>query len=187
MTAKIYGLESLVDISLDSGARLTLSDGPLQLGWRHSGMTSDFIAEIMALPYSRSKKDYLQAHHDIGYLSNELIENAVKFRQPGRDPDRSPHGQGSFFDQSPERHRPRDHHLAFSSSCNACNPRSPAYCFLSKSKPTPYRQQAVPGLGLLTLLSDYDARMAWTFEENNDEQIILTTTAAVAMPPSSNL
>lgn len=42
------------------------------------------------------------------------------------------------------------------------------------------------GLGLLTLLSDYDARMAWTFEENEDQHIILTTTAAVAMPPSSN-
>lgn len=38
----------------------------------------------MALPFSASKTLHADIHHSIEYLSNELIENAIKFRQPGR-------------------------------------------------------------------------------------------------------
>ncbi|MEB3042502.1 hypothetical protein CPT32_18570 [Rhizobium sophoriradicis] len=186
MTAKIYGLESLVDIRVDSGPRLTLSDGPLQLGWRHSGMTSDFIAEIMAMPYSRSKKDYLQAHHDIGYLSNELIENAVKFRQPGEILIEAGMVEGSFLIRV---RNAIDSATAsrFQQLLQRLQSREPGVLLLEQIETNAISSAGGSGLGLLTLLSDYDARMAWTFEENNDQHIILTTTAAVAMPPSSNL
>ncbi|MBX4888789.1 slr1658 superfamily regulator [Rhizobium bangladeshense] len=186
MAPRIYGIESLVDISLDSGARLKLSDGPLQLGWKHSGMTSDFIAEIMALPYARSRKDYLQAHHDIGYLSNELIENAVKFRQPGEILIEAGMVEGSFLirvknaidSETSSRFQQLLHRLQL---------KDPGVLLLEQIETNAISPESGSGLGLLTLLSDYDARMAWTFEENKDEHIILTTTAAVAMPPSSNL
>ncbi|ANK86304.1 MULTISPECIES: slr1658 superfamily regulator [unclassified Rhizobium] len=185
MAPTIYGIESLAEISLDSGARLTLRDGPLQLGWKHSGMTSDFIAEIMALPYSRSRKDYLQAHHDIGYLSNELIENAVKFRQPGEILIEAGIIDGSFLFRVKNA---VDSATAsrFQQLLHRLQSKEPGVLLLEQIEINAISPESGSGLGLLTLLSDYDARMAWTFEENNDEHIILTTTAAVAMPPSSN-
>lgn len=42
------------------------------------------------------------------------------------------------------------------------------------------------GLGLLTLLSDYGARMAWEFNDIDDSSVILTTTAAISIPMASN-
>ncbi|AGS22452.1 slr1658 superfamily regulator [Rhizobium etli] len=184
MAPKIFGIESLAEISLDSGARLTLRDGPLQLGWKHSGMTSDFIAKIMALPYSRSRKDYLQAHHDIGYLSNELIENAVKFRQPGEILIEAGIIDGSFLLRVKNA---VDSATAsrFQQLLHRLQSKEPGVLLLEQIEINAISPESGSGLGLLTLLSDYDARMAWTFE-NNDEHIALTTTAAVAMPPSSN-
>jgi hypothetical protein len=58
MARKIYGSAELVDLNFEGGARLTLIDGPLQLGWRHSGVTSDFIAEVMAMPFASKKESY---------------------------------------------------------------------------------------------------------------------------------
>lgn len=77
MARAVYGAEDLVDANLERGAQLVLSDGPLQIGWRHSGLTSDFIAEVMSMPYAVKKSDYAVVHHSIAYLTNELIENAV--------------------------------------------------------------------------------------------------------------
>ena len=50
MSKNVLGVYDLTETSFSSGACLTLVDGPLELGWRHSGLTSDFIAEAMALP-----------------------------------------------------------------------------------------------------------------------------------------
>jgi hypothetical protein len=73
----------LTEASFSSGACLTLNDGPLEIGWRHSGLTSDFIADAMTLPFSASKTLHADIHHSIGYLSNELIENAINSASPG--------------------------------------------------------------------------------------------------------
>ncbi|TKB12650.1 MAG: ATP-binding protein, partial [Mesorhizobium sp.] len=58
-------------------------DGPLDLSWRHCATTADFIADLFALRFRSSRNDYIEVRHSIGYLVNELIENAVKFRAPG--------------------------------------------------------------------------------------------------------
>ncbi|UVD59608.1 DUF6272 family protein (plasmid) [Rhizobium sp. Pop5] len=185
MAPRVYGIESLAGLRLNVGTRLRLSDGPLQLGWKHSGMTSDFIAEVMALPYSRSRKDYKQAHHDIVYLSNELIENAVKFRRPGEILVEASIFDDRFFIRvrnsidgaAAARFQQLLHHIQ---SKNA------EELLLEQIEINAISTGNGSGLGLLTLLSDYDAKMAWAFEEHDDQHIILTTTAAVAMPPFSN-
>lgn len=185
MTPTVYGIESLAGISLDAGTRLTLKDGPLQLGWKHSGMTSDFIAEVMALPYSRSSKDYLHAHHDIGYLSNELIENAVKFRQPGEILIEASISNGTFLIRVKNTIDGATS-SRFQQLLHRLQSKDPGELLLEQIETNAISAASGSGLGLLTLLSDYDAKMAWAFEDN-DERVILTTTAAVAMPPSSNL
>jgi hypothetical protein len=43
------------------------------------------------------------------------------------------------------------------------------------------------GLGLLTLLSDYGARMTWEFDDYGEGSVMLTTTAAVSVPMVSNM
>ncbi len=62
--------------------RLRLSDGPLDISWQHCSLTSDFLGDFFA-EHAGSVVDMHEARHSIGYLVNELLENAVKFRAPG--------------------------------------------------------------------------------------------------------
>jgi hypothetical protein len=73
---------------LDAGSeaprlRIVLSEGPLELRWTHCSLTADFIADLFAGLAPRAEIDEAGARHTIGYLANELLENAVKFRAPG--------------------------------------------------------------------------------------------------------
>lgn len=83
MTTVLFGQEYLASPEIAHSIRLRLLDGPLDLAWKHSGMTSDFIAEMMTPRFRPSKRLYNQLRQDIGYLANELIENAIKFRSRG--------------------------------------------------------------------------------------------------------
>lgn len=185
MAPMIYGTESLAGISLNLGTRLTLRDGPLHLSWKHSGMTSDFLADVMALPYAGSKFAHTQVHHDIGYLSNELIENAIKFRQPGEIIIEAWISHESFI------MRVRNAIDVKTSSrlknlLHRIVSRDPGELLIEQIETNAMSDKSGSGLGLLTLLSDYNAKMAWEFEDHHDQSMLLTTTAAVAIPPSSN-
>lgn len=79
----LYGLEDLAIGTGENVTRLRLFEGPLDLGWKHCAMTSDFVAELVALRYRSSRNLYKDVRHNVGYLTNELIENAVKFRTSG--------------------------------------------------------------------------------------------------------
>lgn len=185
MAPTIYGTESLVGVSLNSGTRLALRDGPLHLSWKHSGMTSDFIADVMALPYAGSKSTHIQVHHDIGYLSNELIENAIKFRQPGEITIEAWTSRGSFF-MRVRNAIDRETSYRFKDLLRRIVSKDPGELLLEQIETNAMSEMGGSGLGLLTLLSDYEAKMAWEFEDYDDQNILLTTTAAVAIPPSSN-
>jgi hypothetical protein len=149
-------------------------------------MTSDFIADVMALPYAGSKSNHTQVHHDIGYLSNELIENAIKFRQPGEIIVEACISQESFIVRV---RNPIDRRTSFrfKDLLHRIISGDPGELLLQQIETNAMSEASGSGLGLLTLLSDYDAKMAWEFDDRNDQNILLTTTAAVAIPPSSNL
>ena len=87
----------------ESVSRVRLFDGPLELSWHHCATTSDFIADIFALRFQSSRNDYLEVRHCIGYLVNELIENAMKFRATRRDHDRGVDGYGELQDEGLQR------------------------------------------------------------------------------------
>jgi hypothetical protein len=147
-------------------------------------VTSDFIADMMALPYAASKSSHTQVHHDIGYLSNELIENAIKFRQPGEIVVEAGTSHERFF-MRVRNAIDRETSSRFRDLLHRIASRDPKELLLEQIETNAMSDTSGSGLGLLTLLSDYNAKMAWEFEDYHDEYM-LTTTAAVAIPPSSN-
>jgi hypothetical protein len=186
MARRLYGSIDLAEINLQRGARLTLTDGPLELGWRHSGITSDFIAGVMAMPYASSKQHYTVVHHSIGYLANELIENAVKFRLPSSIEIEACLRQSEFLlrvrnpiaiDSSARFQRTLDHMLE----------SDPGDLLIQQIEANALADSNASGLGLLTLLSDYGARITWEFDDHGEGSVMLTTTAAVSVPTVSNM
>lgn len=160
--------------------RLCIFDGPIDIAWHHCDTTSEFLGEFFALGYKRSEQDYNEARHSIGYLLNELIENAVKFRAQGDILVESSLEEGRFevkvsnlIDQrTAARFKDLLAHLASRDPCDLLIERIEANAADSGSTGS--------GLGLLTLMSDYGARLGWVFDARGDcEPVRLTTFAAL--------
>lgn len=185
MSKNVLGVHDLTEKIFSSGACLTLVDGPLELGWRHSGLTSDFIAEAMALRFSGSKALHTNIRHNIGYLSNELIENAVKFRQPGKIIIEACVVDGVFLMRVRNKINAETSDKFQEILINMLSV-DPGELLIRQIEANASSDTGGSGLGLLTLLADYDARMSWEFEASGDDRVKLTTTASLALPLSSN-
>lgn len=185
MSRNVLGVYNLTEASFSQGARLTLVDGPLELGWRHSGLTSDFIAEAMALPFFGSRALHTNIRHNIGYLSNELIENAVKFRQPGKIVIEACVVDGTFLMRVRNKINAETSGKFQEILINMLSV-DPGELLIRQIEANAVSDTGGSGLGLLTLLADYDARMSWEFETSNDDRVRLTTTASLALPLTSN-
>jgi len=185
MASKFYGSTVLKDINLNRGARLLLTDGPLRLGWRHSGITSDFIAEVMSMPYVSAKDQYTLVHHSIGYLTNELIENAVKFRLPAAV-EIEASLEATYFFLRVRNPIDAETSLVFQRKLDDMLDGDPSELLILQIEANALSQSSGSGLGILTLLSDYGARIMWEFDDDDENGVMLTTTAAVAVPVASN-
>jgi hypothetical protein len=185
MAKTVLGTNELTEVSFASGAALTLSDGPLDLGWRHSGLTSDFLAETMALPFTGTRTVYTDVHHSIGYLSNELIENAVKFRQPGDIVIEACLMANAFLMRVHNEIDPVAS-IRFQHLLTGMLSVDPGELLIRQIEANAASDSSGSGLGILTLLADYDIRLAWEFEDAEDQRVKLTTTASLPIPLSSN-
>jgi hypothetical protein len=185
MAAIIYGTPELLNASIGAVTSLTLSDGPLDLQWKHSAMTADLIATMLALPYADRRTVHSQLRHSIDYLANELIENAVKFRQPGEIRIDVGITQDDFL-MRVTHVVDRDSASRFQQLLGQITGRDAGELLLEQIESNAATDSDGSGLGLLTLLSDYEARMGWSFEDRGDRGVVLTTTAAVALAPYIN-
>lgn len=181
MSTLVLGIHELTEFRFSSAARLKLHDGPLNLGWRHSGRTSDFIADTMAMPFLASTTAHKEIHHAIGYMSNELIENAVKFRRPGTIvieacilADVFMMRVGNEIDIETSRR--------FRTILLQMLSLDPGELLIRQIEANAASNDSGSGLGLLTLLSDYGAKMGWVFETSTEDSVTLTTTASLSLP-----
>ncbi|RVC62895.1 ATP-binding protein [Mesorhizobium sp. M00.F.Ca.ET.038.03.1.1] len=171
----------------ESVSRVRLFDGPLDLSWRHCATTSDFIADLFALRFQSSRNDYMEVRHSIGYLANELIENAVKFRAPGEIVIEASMDSDCFKlkvanDVDGEIASQFQSLLA---NITAGDPADLLIQRIESNAANPYVGSS--GLGLLTLMSDYGARLAWIFSSADEsDRICLETYASIPISQTHN-
>jgi hypothetical protein len=181
MTTVLYGREHLVSFDTNRALRLRLLDGPLHLAWKHSAMTSDFIAEMTALSFRPSIQRYKVVRHDIGYLTNELIENAIKFRMQGdiviealAETDSFRMRVSNFVDTETA--------TRFQRYLSNVTTGDPGELLIQQIEASVAASGNISGLGLLTLMSDYQVHLAWRFEEDRlHKRTKLETYAAMAI------
>ncbi|MBP1861743.1 hypothetical protein J2Z75_005272 [Rhizobium herbae] len=180
----------MVDLTIGTGenvTRLRLFDGPLDLGFKHCAITSDFVGEFVALPYRASRSLYREVRHNVGYLINELIENAVKFREGGEilvetsiEANTFRVKVSNFVDQTTARR--------FQQLLSEITTGDPGERLIEKIEANATLGNTnSSGLGLLTLMSDYGAHFAWVFGSRlQDHKIPLETYASITVPDISN-
>ena len=162
----------------DTISRVRLYDGPLDLSWHHCATTSDFIADLFALRFRSSRNDYREVRHSIGYLVNELMENAVKFRAPGEVLIEATIDSESFKVKVSNVVAEK---IAFEfqnllSEITVGDPGELLIQRIEANAADPETDRS--GLGLLTLMSDYEARLAWIFSPTEERGRVFVETYA---------
>lgn len=183
----LFGTTDLAIRMNESVSRVRLFDGPLELGWHHCATTSDFVADIFALRFQSSRNDYLEVRHSIGYLVNELIENAVKFRAQGEimieasmDSDCFRLKVSNLVDGVTAQE-----FKTLLADITVGDPGDLLIERIEANAADPEKSRS--GLGLLTLMNDYGAHLAWIFSTPDErDQIFLETYASISVTQIHN-
>ena len=166
-----------------SALRLRLFDGPLDLAWKHCGITSDFLGNFYSAHVNRDTSGTNEIRHNVTFLANEILENAVKFKASG----------DIAIDTSVEDGRFRlcvanlvseERALRFQEILRTLEGRDPSELMIERieqnaADPT----ERGSGLGLLSLMSDYDVQLGWDFRKSakGDGTIRLGTYAVLPL------
>jgi hypothetical protein len=174
----LFGPADIAIRMTDSVSRLRLFDGPLDLTWHHCATTADFVADLFALRFRSSRKDYKEVRHSIGYLVNELIENAIKFRAPGEVLIEATIDSESFKVKVSNLVAD-DIASEFQNLLSEITIGDPGDLLIERIEANAADAEATQsGLGLLTLMNDYGARLAWIFSPTKERDRVWVETYA---------
>ena len=178
-----YGVQR-PSASAGATARLTLRGGPLDLGWIHCGMTAEFLGNLVAGLAARLGIDANDARHSVSYLANELLENAVKFRAEGAgDVVVEMRLEGAKFELLLSNFAPEKNAAAFQAFLAQVEARDAGDLLIERIEANAADDSSSgSGLGILTLMNDYGARLGWRFEQKNEgEPVRVETYAALTL------
>lgn len=183
--ATLFGTTDVAIGMKESITRVRLFDGPLDLSWHHCATISDFIADIFALQ-AQSRDGYREVRHNIGYLVNELVENAVKFRAPG-DIALEAAIDSECFKVKVSNVIDDKTAVGFQSLLSKITVGDPGELLIQRIEANAMDPEVKSSsLGLLTLMSDYGARLAWILSQAGESDLVfLETYASIPLSPNS--
>jgi hypothetical protein len=162
------------------------SSVPLKQRWRNNGLSADFLADYLTTFFPEdpdnptSSQRQVEIKGAVSYIANELLENSMKFCDEALS-----HPISISLELEPDR-------IIFV-SINSVAPKQVAkfHAFIEEllaSDPDEFyvlqlersaeeENIGQSGLGFLTMINDYNAKLGWKFEEISQEpQVIVVTT-----------
>lgn len=159
---------------------------PLKQRWRNNGLSADFMADYLATFFPGNEDDYSTIERQaeiksaVSYIANELLENAMKFNN-----------ETSEYPINIKLQLESDGVLF--SVVNSISPQGvdkfqayiqqllasePSELYIQQLEKNAVEESCTDsGLGLLTMLTDYSAKIGWKFQTvHKDPEIIAVTT-----------
>lgn len=160
---------------------LKLMAEPLELSWHHCGVTSDFFGEYFSRA-CEGNVDAVDARHSISYMINEILENAIKFRKGGNI-DITGSLEDGTFELLIRNRIDAGTAESFKAHLVQLLEREPGELLLERIEENALNPDSTgSGLGILTLMSDYEAKLGWSFaSEHVSEGVELTTYASLRL------
>ena len=159
---------------------------PLKQRWRNNGLSADFMADYLAtfFPGNEDDSSTLERQAEIksavSYIANELLENAMKFNNETSeypiDIKLQLESDGVIFSVvnsiSPQA---VDKFQAYIQQLLASEPSE---LYIQQLEKNAVEESCTDsGLGLLTMLTDYSAKIGWKFQTvHKDPEVIAVTT-----------
>ena len=162
------------------------SSVPLKQRWRNNGLSADFLADYLTTFFPRNEDDpstierQAEIKGAVSYIANELLENAMKFNDETSeypiDIKLQLESDGVIFSVansiSPQA---VDKFQAYIQQLLASEPSE---LYLQRLEKNAADESCTnSGLGLLTMLTDYTAKLGWKFQTvHQDPEVIAVTT-----------
>ncbi|MDY6937502.1 MAG: ATP-binding protein [Cyanobacteriota bacterium] len=163
---------------------------PLKQRWRNNGLSADFMADYLMTFFLGNDSDPTLKHKQaeirsaIGFIANELLENAMKFNDES-----SPYpisirlqlyaGQLMFVTRNSV---PPDRVPPFKLFLTELMASDPAQMYIRQLEKNAIEENSgSSGLGFLTMMSDYLAKLGWKFETVCQDPKTITVTTMVQL------
>ncbi|WP_150109095.1 DUF6272 family protein [Stanieria cyanosphaera] len=164
----------------------------LQQRWRNNGLSADFLADYLSsfLACNDQESDSLikqvEAKDAISYIANELLENAMKYTNQLSSAPISIRicliEQKIIFQITNSIHCQAV--IKFQKYIKELLSFDPYELYLRKLEDNNTEENAaVSGLGFLTMVNDYGAKLGWKFDsfDEQSEEMTVTTMVQLAM------
>lgn len=161
---------------------------PLKRRWRNNGLSANFLADYLVtfFPSDDNDPDTLIKHSEVqssvSYIANELLENAMKFSDHN-----SPQPISIQLQLYPDRlvfivvnsilPSILQQYQSFIQEVLASDPDEMLLHRLKQNAENDRLETS--GLGLITMISNYFAKLGWKFEPIQDQPEIVTVTTMV--------
>ncbi|MBD1829702.1 DUF6272 family protein [Microcoleus vaginatus GB1-A2] len=159
---------------------------PLKQRWRNNGLSADFLADYLTTFFPGNEDDpstierQAEIKSAVSYIANELLENAMKFNDKTSeypiDLKLQLESDGVIFSVansiSPQA---VDKFQAYIQQLLASEPSE---LYIQQLEKNAADESCIDsGLGLLTMLTDYTAKIGWKFQTvHKDPEVIAVTT-----------
>lgn len=154
--------------------------------WRTNGLSADFMADYFATFFPRSEGATSQINLKaeikgaVSFIANELLENAMKFNHKASQHPISiqlqmQRGHLVFLATNSVTPKTARKFQAFIETLMTCDPSELYIRQLEKNAEEESNDES--GLGFLTMMNDYQARLGWKFEpiQEDSEEIAAIT------------
>ena len=159
---------------------------PLKQRWRNNGLSADFLADYLTSFFPGNEDDpstidrQAEIKSAVSYIANELLENAMKFNDETSeypiDIKLQLESDGVIF--SVANSIPPKAVGKFQAYIQQLLASEPSELYIQKLENNAADDNCTgSGLGLLTMLSDYTAKIGWKFQTvQKDPELIAVTT-----------
>jgi hypothetical protein len=163
---------------------------PLKKRWRNNGLSADFIAEYLTTFYPRDAQEdsNTDAKYEIksavSYIANELLENAMKYCDVNVEYPITLHlelqsNEVRIFINNSVTPSGVEKFKSFIQELSDSNPDE--FYLRQVEKNAEDQNNNGPGLGFLTILNDYCAKIGWKFQIVQHQPDIIAVTTMVQL------
>ncbi len=159
---------------------------PLKQRWRNNGLSADFMADYLATFFPGNEDDsstierQAEIKSAVSYIANELLENAMKFNNETSEYPINIklqlESEGVLF--SVVNSISRQGVDKFQAYIQQLLASEPSELYIQQLEKNAVEESCTDsGLGLLTMLTDYSAKIGWKFQTvHKDPEVIAVTT-----------
>ncbi len=163
---------------------------PLKQRWRNNGLSADFLADYLTTFFPGNEDDpstidrQAEIKSAVSYIANELLENAMKFNDETSeypiDLKLQLKSDGLIF--SVANSIPPQAVDQFQGYIRQLLASDPSELYIEQLEKNAADESSTDsGLGLLTMLSDYTAKMGWKFQTVQKDPEVITVTTMVQL------